>query len=56
MGEGPAGGSLALNVMSAIVTFASAALIFHFGWKESEARVWRFSSFAEVNKADWSAR
>lgn len=56
MGEGPAGGSLALNVTSAVVTFASAALIFQVGWKESEARVWRFSSFADVNKADWSAR
>lgn len=56
MGEGPAGGSLALNVTTAIVTFASAALIFQVGWRESEARVWNFSSFADVNKADWSAR
>lgn len=56
MGEGPGGGSLALNVTSAVVTFATAAVIFHLGWKESEARVWRFNSFADINKADWSAR
>eukprot|EP00903_Cladosiphon_okamuranus_P021750 g19998.t1 len=56
MGEGPSAGSLALNVTSAIVTFASAALIFQLGWKESEMRVWRFTEFPDVQKADWSAR
>eukprot|EP00752_Nemacystus_decipiens_P017853 g16009.t1 len=56
MGEVVWGGSLALNVTTAIVTFAAAALIFQVGWIQSEARVWNFSSFADVNKADWSAR
>lgn len=56
MGEGPSGGSLALNVTSTILTIAAAALVFQVGWKTSEARVWQFSSFADVNKADWSAR
>lgn len=56
MGEEPGGGSLALNITAAVVSFAAAALIFSLGWKISDAYVWRFSSFAEVNKADWSAR
>lgn len=56
MGEGPGGDSLALNVSTAVLTYVAAAMIFRFGWRESEARVWRFNSFADVNKADWSAR
>ncbi|CAM9831296.1 unnamed protein product, partial [Ectocarpus sp. 8 AP-2014] len=56
MGAWVGGESLALNITAAVVTFVCAGLIFRLGWKLSEARVWRFNSFADVNKADWSAR
>lgn len=56
MAEGPGAEALGLNITAAVVTYAGAALIFYAGWKESETRVWRFNSFADVNKADWSAR
>ncbi|CAM9872090.1 unnamed protein product, partial [Ectocarpus fasciculatus] len=56
MGAWVGGDSLALNITAAVVTFVCAGLLFRLGWKVSEARVWRFNSFADVNKADWSAR